>query len=339
MTAVGMLRSSFSPSQVYLDSATYGLPPTAVLDELATVTNSWASGRYDPVSCDQAVASARASFARLHGVEAGDVAIGHQVSPMVALVAGSLRRGANVLAPEGDFTSLLFPFLAASCALQSVPLDQLAQAIDARTDLVAVSAVQSADGCVADLEAIASAAAHHGALTLIDASPGKRLAAARRLPVRCAGHRRLQVAVSSSRDRLHDRPPRCSRAARTRRGGVVRRRGTVANLLRHAAETGRRRPPLRCVARLAQLARRGCSAQALRGGGHRAHPRARRRAREPATNWSRSRVQRFGNRLLCHRRRRCEATCERRRQGLGSWGPRAPQLPPLQPEQRHRSRA
>jgi len=98
------------------------------------------------------------------------VAIGHQVSPLVALVAGSLRRGATVLAPEGDFTSLLLPFLAASCALQSVPLNQLAQAIDARTDLVAVSAVQSVDGRIADLQAIASAAAHHGALALIDAT-------------------------------------------------------------------------------------------------------------------------------------------------------------------------
>jgi len=41
MTAIGMLRSSFSPGQVYLDSATYGLPPTAALEELATVTKAW----------------------------------------------------------------------------------------------------------------------------------------------------------------------------------------------------------------------------------------------------------------------------------------------------------
>lgn len=170
MTAFGTLRSEFRPGLVYLDSATYGLPPTPALQELATATGSWASGRYDPTSCDQAVAAARASFARLHSVEAGDVAIGHQVSPLVALVAGSVGRGATVLTAEGDFTSLLFPFLAAGCAVRSVELDRLAQAIDARTDLVAVSAVQSADGRIADLDAIASAAAHHGALTLIDAT-------------------------------------------------------------------------------------------------------------------------------------------------------------------------
>jgi selenocysteine lyase/cysteine desulfurase len=49
-----------------------------------------------------------------------------------------------------------------------VPLDHLAESIDGSTDLVAVSAVQSANGRLADLEAIAEAARHHGALTLVD---------------------------------------------------------------------------------------------------------------------------------------------------------------------------
>lgn len=168
--AAAMLRSEFAPAGVYLDSATYGLPPTVALDEFASVTAAWASGSYDPLSCDAAVSRARGSFARLHGVLAADVAIGHQVSPLVGLVAGALPRGAGVLAAEGDFTSLLFPFLAAGCALETVELGRLAEAIDSRTDLVAVSAVQSADGRLADLDAIAAAAGHHGALTLIDAT-------------------------------------------------------------------------------------------------------------------------------------------------------------------------
>jgi selenocysteine lyase/cysteine desulfurase len=165
-----MLRCAFAPAGVYLDSATYGLPPTAAVEALAAVTADWASGSYDPVGCDAAVARARGSFARLHGVGAADVAIGHQVSPLVGLVAGSIPPGARVLVAEGDFTSLLFPFLAAGCAVESVALERIAEAIDSRTDLVAVSAVQSADGRLADLDAIAAAAAHHGALTLIDAT-------------------------------------------------------------------------------------------------------------------------------------------------------------------------
>jgi selenocysteine lyase/cysteine desulfurase len=120
------------------------------------------------LTCDDVVARSRGAFARMHGVSAAEVAIGHQVSPLVGVIAASLPRGARVLAAEGDFTSLLFPFLTAGCDVQTVPLPQLAEAIDPRTELVAVSAAQSATGLVADLDGIADAAAHHGALTLID---------------------------------------------------------------------------------------------------------------------------------------------------------------------------
>jgi selenocysteine lyase/cysteine desulfurase len=163
-----LLPHEFEPDCTYLDSATYGLPPRSALEELGKLTQAWAAGSYEPTSCDLAIARARRAFARMHRAEAADIAIGHQVSTMVAIVAASLPRGARVLAPENDFTSLLFPFLAAGCDLRTVPLEQLAEAIDATTELVAVSAVQSADGRVADLDAIADAAAHHGALTLID---------------------------------------------------------------------------------------------------------------------------------------------------------------------------
>ena len=165
-----VLRHEFQPTGVYLDSATYGLPPKVAVQALSAVTAAWASGRYDPVSCDQAVGDARSTFARLHSVLAGDVAIGHQVSPMVGLIAASLPSRARVLAAEGDFTSLLFPLLAAGCDVRTIPLERLADAVDSRTDLVAVSAVQSADGRLADLDAISSAAASYDALTLVDAT-------------------------------------------------------------------------------------------------------------------------------------------------------------------------
>jgi selenocysteine lyase/cysteine desulfurase len=163
-----LLPDEFHPECCFLDSATYGLPLASALDELATLSRAWASGAYNPLNCDEAVARARGAFARMHGVGDGEVAIGHQVSPLVGIVAASLPRGARVLAAEGDFTSLLFPFLTAGCELISVPLDCLAESIDAGTDLVAVSAVQSANGRLADLDAIAAAARHHGALTLVD---------------------------------------------------------------------------------------------------------------------------------------------------------------------------
>ena len=51
-----------------------------------------------------------------------------------------------------------------------MPLADVAEAIDARTTLVAVSAVQSSTGEVADLDAITEAARHHGALVAVDAT-------------------------------------------------------------------------------------------------------------------------------------------------------------------------
>ena len=51
-----------------------------------------------------------------------------------------------------------------------MPLDALADATDARTDIVAFSAVQSVNGAVADLDAVVAAAAEHRALTIVDAT-------------------------------------------------------------------------------------------------------------------------------------------------------------------------
>jgi selenocysteine lyase/cysteine desulfurase len=115
----------------------------------------------------------RASFARLHGVAPDDVAIGPQASPFAGLVATSVPRGARVVCAAEDFTSLLFPFLAQAgrgVTVDLVPLDELAAAVDGRTAIVAFSAVQSSDGRIADLDAIAAAAAAHHARTYVDAT-------------------------------------------------------------------------------------------------------------------------------------------------------------------------
>jgi selenocysteine lyase/cysteine desulfurase len=103
-------------------------------------------------------------------VPAADVAVSGQVSYFTGLVALALDRGARVVCAERDFTSVLWPFLVAGARVDTVPLDAVAEAVDGDTAVVAVSAVQSIDGRVADLDAIAAAAAHHGALTCIDAT-------------------------------------------------------------------------------------------------------------------------------------------------------------------------
>jgi len=156
---------------VYCNTATLGLPPRRTVEALADALEQWRTGRGDAVAFDEVVERARASYAWLVGVAPSAVAVGSQVSPLVGLVAASLLAGSEVLCAEGDFTSVSFPFLAQAgrgVRVREAPLHRLAEAIGPDTTLVAVSAVQSADGALADLAAIRAAAAEHRARTLVD---------------------------------------------------------------------------------------------------------------------------------------------------------------------------
>lgn len=165
------LRDEFAPDVTYLNTATLGLPPRRASAALDLAVAAWRAGRADPLEYDRVIARARESFARLTGVGATDVALGSQVSVFVGLVAASLPDGARVLAAEGDFTSVTFPFLAQAgrgVEVREVPLADLPDEVRDDTDLVAVSAVQSADGRLVDLDALVAAAAAHGARLLLD---------------------------------------------------------------------------------------------------------------------------------------------------------------------------
>jgi selenocysteine lyase/cysteine desulfurase len=187
----------FSPEGAYLNTASYGLPPRPAWEAVQVAADEWRHGRTGFDGWDRSVGRARECWARLHRVSGADVAIGPQVSPFVGVIAGSLAPGARVLAAREEFTSVLFPLLAQEARgiqVTLVALDELAEAIDGRTDLVAVSAVQSSDGRLADLDALAAAAAHHGARTLVDATQAcgwLPLDAARFDHVVCAGYKWL----------------------------------------------------------------------------------------------------------------------------------------------------
>jgi selenocysteine lyase/cysteine desulfurase len=154
----------------YLDTASFGLPPAPVVEAVRADLDRWAAGASPPPSYDPYVDAARASFARLVNVPVANVAVGNHISGFTGLLASALHPGARVLCPEGDFASVLFPFLAGGFDLVTAPLDRLAEAIDADTAMVAFSAAQSSNGRVAELDAIAEAARHHGALTFVDAT-------------------------------------------------------------------------------------------------------------------------------------------------------------------------
>ena len=132
----------------------------------------WRHGRTSWEHWCDATDRSRELFGKLVGVPAERVATGASLSYLVSLVAAGIPDGARVLVPEVDFTSLTWPLLvqAPRIEVRSAPLEGLADAIDAGTDVVAFSAVQSADGAVADLDAIATAAAAHGTFTIVDGS-------------------------------------------------------------------------------------------------------------------------------------------------------------------------
>ena len=170
---VAEAQALWSPAGTYLNTASYGLPPALAWEALLGALDDWREGRTSWEHWGIPAEDARASFARLINVGVDTVAIAANVSTLFGLVAASVPDGTRVLAPEVDFTSVLFPFLAQAhrgVSVQLVPAADLAGAIGPDVDVVAFSAVQMATGEVADLDGIASAAANSGVMTVVDAT-------------------------------------------------------------------------------------------------------------------------------------------------------------------------
>jgi selenocysteine lyase/cysteine desulfurase len=151
----------------YLNTASVGIPPVSVADTMIEAINAWRTGSVQPPEYDKPVAIARDAWARLAGVPVGTVAIGASVSQLISLVAASLPSSTRMVTVEQEFTSTTFPFAARNLPIVEVPIADLASTVDGN-DLVVVSAVQSADGAMADLDAIRAAAAASGARVLLD---------------------------------------------------------------------------------------------------------------------------------------------------------------------------
>ncbi|WP_372666884.1 aminotransferase class V-fold PLP-dependent enzyme [Amycolatopsis kentuckyensis] len=161
--------TDFAVPPGYLNTPSVGIPPAPVAAAVAESVERWRTGATRPGEFDQYVDRSRAGFARLLGVEPGRVAIGASASQLVANVAAALPAGTRVLAAEGDFTSVTFPFAAQGLAMTEVPLEALPERVEGH-DVVAVSVVQSADGRLVDLPALRAAAEAAGAAVLLDAT-------------------------------------------------------------------------------------------------------------------------------------------------------------------------
>lgn len=169
-TFESLVRTEFTPKHTYLNTASNALLPARTVAALQDAARLRAEGAsLNPLFAD--VEACRAAYARLAGVPVERVAVGATVALYTSLVAASLPPGAEVLTAEGDFSSVLNAFhTRGDLKVRAVPLEGLADSVRPGTALAAVSAVQSADGRIADLPALREAARTHGARTYVDFS-------------------------------------------------------------------------------------------------------------------------------------------------------------------------
>lgn len=164
-------RSLFRGGRGYLSACTMGLPSSETVAATLRDTEQWARGEASVGAYAETVERVRTSYAALVSVASNRVAIGAQASVFTGMVAASVADGAEVLCVDGDFSSMIFPFLGQEhrgVRVRHVPLAEIASSVTANTALVVFSLVQSSTGAIADTAAIASAARSHGARTLCD---------------------------------------------------------------------------------------------------------------------------------------------------------------------------
>ncbi|MCU1546266.1 MAG: aminotransferase [Homoserinimonas sp.] len=159
----------FDAARGYLAVASIGLPTHETVKAQHEDLDLWRSARRDPTAYDGIVENTRAHYARLVGVSVDRVAMGSQTSVMTSLIAAAVPAGAEVVCVDGDFSSIVFPFLQrADIRVRNVPLAGLADAVTDDTWLVVFSLAQSATGAIADVPAVVAAAARHGSYTYCD---------------------------------------------------------------------------------------------------------------------------------------------------------------------------
>lgn len=168
----GRLTNAFSQDIHFLDTATVGIPPQEEVTRFQNILERWRQGSLEIETFDQSVKQAASSFSKIVGGTPDRCGIIPQLSIASAMVAQSIEKGAKVLLAEEDFTSVLFPFLQrhqhGEIEAVVVPFEQIVDAISSDISWVAVSAVQSSDGRVLDLDALHAKVQETGTRTYLD---------------------------------------------------------------------------------------------------------------------------------------------------------------------------
>jgi selenocysteine lyase/cysteine desulfurase len=164
-------RELWTPAGVYCNTASYGLPPRPAWDALQAALADWQGGRTSWEPWSESTEAARATFARIVGVDTERVAVAATVSELVGSIVTALPAGTRVVVPDVEFASNLFPYLVQSrLDVRTVPVAAVADTVAEGAGAVAFSAVQMSTGEVADVDAIVAAASAVGAVTICDAT-------------------------------------------------------------------------------------------------------------------------------------------------------------------------
>jgi selenocysteine lyase/cysteine desulfurase len=168
---MGDVNELFEQHGIYLNTATFGLPPKPAHDAMVAALSDWRTGRTGEYDWEADTERARATFGRIVNVAPENIAVGATVSELIGLIAAALPDGAQVLTAERDFASTIFPFTVhehRGVVVRAVPLEELAQSLTPNDAIVVVSQVQAQSGAVVDLDAVIAAAARTGTLVCID---------------------------------------------------------------------------------------------------------------------------------------------------------------------------
>ena len=160
---------SYEAPRGFLAVASIGLPTRETVAAQKADLDLWSAARRDPMDYDGVIARTRGYYATLVGMSADRIAMGSQTSVLTSVVAAAVPDGAEVLSVDGDFSSIVFPFLQRpGIRVRTVALSELAGSIGDNTWLVVFSHVQSSTGVVADVAAILASAARHKTFTFCD---------------------------------------------------------------------------------------------------------------------------------------------------------------------------
>lgn len=168
---VAAAQKLWEPEVVYLNTASWGLPPRTAYERMQATLDEWRAGRATWEQWGEATAACRTILARLAGVPEDRIAVGGTLAEFAALVAASVPDGGRVVASEISFASALFPFMVHAgrgVTVETVPVERVAESITPATDVVVFSAVESSNGQLADTGAILDAAREHDAFTMCD---------------------------------------------------------------------------------------------------------------------------------------------------------------------------